>query len=179
MKLNQWRHPMNNHEQALRAIGVSRDAESPGGKSLLVAFNRKPTDDELRHVHDTLAALQRTEPPAHKAIQDAIEYGTGVYRINQDGTTKHIPHADLYAEQPEAAQDERSRFEAWWKREGRFTIRSKEKCFRKRQAAKCDAAQQSAWASKWHRLVISLGCLFDFDTSGSVDEIAKAAADKR
>lgn len=36
----------------LRIVGVSRDAESPGEKSVLVAFNRRPTDDELRAFHD-------------------------------------------------------------------------------------------------------------------------------
>lgn len=38
--------------QPLRIIGVSRDIESPGEKSALVAFNRRPTDDELRSFHD-------------------------------------------------------------------------------------------------------------------------------
>lgn len=32
-------------------------------------------------------------------------------------------------------------------------------------------------ADKWHRLVISLGCMFGFDTSGSAEEIGKVAAD--
>lgn len=35
------------------------------------------------------------------------------------------------------------------------------------------------WAAEWHRLVVSLGCLFDFDTSCSAEEIGKAAAAKR
>lgn len=38
----------------LRAIGVSRDLESPGERSVLVAFNRRLTDDELRALHDLL-----------------------------------------------------------------------------------------------------------------------------
>jgi hypothetical protein len=39
-----------------RVLGVSRDAESPSGKGLLVAFERALTDDELRHFHDSLTA---------------------------------------------------------------------------------------------------------------------------
>lgn len=38
-----------------RALGVSRDDESPGGKGVLVAFDRALTDDELRALHDLLA----------------------------------------------------------------------------------------------------------------------------
>ena len=36
------------------AVGISRDAESP--KSLLIAFDREPTDDEMRALHDGLRA---------------------------------------------------------------------------------------------------------------------------
>lgn len=96
---------MNNHEQALRAIGVSRDAESPGGKSLLIAFNRKPTDDELRRVHDTLAALQPTEQPAQIDV-GTIDDSTGYAVAMPPTETLSLPVV-----QPEAAQDERSRFE--------------------------------------------------------------------
>jgi hypothetical protein len=38
-----------------RAIGVSRDMESPGEKSVLIAFERPLSDDELRHLHDALS----------------------------------------------------------------------------------------------------------------------------
>lgn len=40
------------------AIGVSRDAESPGGKGVRVAFARALTDDELRNLHRILATGQ-------------------------------------------------------------------------------------------------------------------------
>jgi hypothetical protein len=43
---------MNPPKEALRACGVGRNAEEP--KSLLVYFNRPPTNDELRAVHDFL-----------------------------------------------------------------------------------------------------------------------------
>lgn len=38
-----------------RAWGVSRDAESPGCKGVLVSFERKLSDDELRGLHDLLS----------------------------------------------------------------------------------------------------------------------------
>lgn len=34
-------------------------------------------------------------------------------------------------------------------------------------------------AEAWHRLVMSLGCMFDFDTSGSLEEVAASAAAAR
>ena len=37
--------------EGLRCNGVSRDADSPGQRSILVSFNRRLTDDELRFFH--------------------------------------------------------------------------------------------------------------------------------
>lgn len=37
---------------ALKSVGISRDAGEP--KSLLIAFNRSPTNDEMRAVHEFL-----------------------------------------------------------------------------------------------------------------------------
>jgi hypothetical protein len=45
-----------------RAIGVSIDAESPGEKGVLVSFERKLTDNELRTLHGRLAATTAAEP---------------------------------------------------------------------------------------------------------------------
>ncbi len=39
----------------LKVNGVSRDAESPGGKSVLVHFTRALTDGELRFFHEVCA----------------------------------------------------------------------------------------------------------------------------
>jgi hypothetical protein len=41
-----------------RCVGVGRDAESPGGKSVSVAFEREPSDDELRTLHNMLATTR-------------------------------------------------------------------------------------------------------------------------
>lgn len=49
-----------------RAIGVGRDMESPGRKSVLVAFERELTDDELRVLHDAL------RQPITSALQEAL-----------------------------------------------------------------------------------------------------------
>lgn len=38
--------------QYLKAIGISRMSDNE--KALLVCFNRKPTDDEMRRIHDML-----------------------------------------------------------------------------------------------------------------------------
>jgi hypothetical protein len=43
-----------------RIFGVSRDAESPGGKAVLVTFHRALSDDELRAFHEILA--RRAQP---------------------------------------------------------------------------------------------------------------------
>lgn len=52
-------HQMSKGQSPLpRVCGVSRDAESPGGKSILVSFDRELTDDELRRLHDILAARE-------------------------------------------------------------------------------------------------------------------------
>lgn len=48
-------HDGQHGPRPLRAVGVSRDLESPGERSVLVAFNRRPTDEELRDLHDRLA----------------------------------------------------------------------------------------------------------------------------
>lgn len=40
----------------LRAIGYSRDLQSPGEKCVLVSFNRRPTDDELRSMKVNIEA---------------------------------------------------------------------------------------------------------------------------
>jgi hypothetical protein len=45
-----------------KAIGVSRDAESPGEKSVLVAFKERLTDDQLRALHDLLAGKTAAAP---------------------------------------------------------------------------------------------------------------------
>ncbi len=42
------------HASLPRAWGVSRDADSPGQRSVLVAFERALTDDELSALHDLL-----------------------------------------------------------------------------------------------------------------------------
>lgn len=42
----------------LKAVGVSRDAGEP--KAISIAFNRYPTDDEMRAVHNFLR-----RPPGH------------------------------------------------------------------------------------------------------------------
>jgi hypothetical protein len=47
-------------EIALKAVGTGRDAGEP--KSLLVAFNRRPTDDELRAVQTFLRRAPATCP---------------------------------------------------------------------------------------------------------------------
>ena len=38
--------------------GVGRDAEHPSGRFLFVALNRRPTDDELRAIHELLRELR-------------------------------------------------------------------------------------------------------------------------
>lgn len=38
-------------------------------------------------------------------------------------------------------------------------------------------APQAQHSDAWHRLVISLGCMFGFETSGSIDEVAASARD--
>jgi hypothetical protein len=45
----------------LRVLGVSRDCGSP---AILVAFNRMPSDDELRDLHERLQLLYRKLQPA-------------------------------------------------------------------------------------------------------------------
>ncbi len=44
----------------LKAVGASRDAGEP--KSLAISFNRIPTDDELRAVHNFLRRSPATCP---------------------------------------------------------------------------------------------------------------------
>lgn len=46
---------MNDQQKLPRALGVSRDFESPSHKSVLIDFEREITDDELRALHDMLA----------------------------------------------------------------------------------------------------------------------------
>ena len=55
----------------LSVLGVSRDADSPGGKSILVAFSRQLTDAELRFFHEVcertaplMAILDAPSPPS-------------------------------------------------------------------------------------------------------------------
>jgi hypothetical protein len=48
--------PASNDKTAFpRVLGVGRDAESPGGKGVLVSFENEPTDDELRAFHAAIA----------------------------------------------------------------------------------------------------------------------------
>lgn len=54
------RQPVSEGLTLPKVFGVSRDAESPGGKGVLVSFHRALTDDELRAFHDRLSAV----PPA-------------------------------------------------------------------------------------------------------------------
>lgn len=49
-----------------RAVGVSRDAQSPGGRGVEVFFERELSDDELRSLHDILAG--RSAPPTDEQI---------------------------------------------------------------------------------------------------------------
>jgi hypothetical protein len=49
-----------------KAIGVCRDVGSPGQKTVLVAFERQLSDDELRSLHDRLrASYKGVEPKPH------------------------------------------------------------------------------------------------------------------
>lgn len=52
--------PCSPHGPALRKIGVGRDFENE--HALLISFNRKPTDDELRFIDDLLARLLSVHP---------------------------------------------------------------------------------------------------------------------
>lgn len=54
-------HLVSDREQ-LRCPGVGRDAENE--KSLCFYFNRKPTDDEMRYLHEVMqrAAAVRHSP---------------------------------------------------------------------------------------------------------------------
>lgn len=51
---------------ALRAVGVARMHDND--QAVLVCFDRKPTDDELREVHDTLAG----RPTARSAVVASV-----------------------------------------------------------------------------------------------------------
>jgi hypothetical protein len=53
-----------------RAHGVSRDAESPGGKGILIFFERPLSDDELRTLQDILA--HRAEPSVTEADERTL-----------------------------------------------------------------------------------------------------------
>ena len=70
-----------------RALGVSRDAESPGGKGVLVAFERALTDDELRALHDRLSgptAAQKASALIERASKPAAEKEAQGGRMNFD-----------------------------------------------------------------------------------------------
>ena len=58
------------------AIGVSRDAESPGEKSVLISFDRALTDNELRYLHELLAGrivIAQLEPEIARAALNIKE----------------------------------------------------------------------------------------------------------
>jgi len=62
-----------------RCVGVGRDAESPGGKSVSVAFEREPSDDELRTLHNMLATTRTagsaTPVAARSTVTGVVEPG--------------------------------------------------------------------------------------------------------
>jgi hypothetical protein len=67
--------------QKLRAVGVARMHDNE--QAVLVCFDRKPTDDELRDVHDTLAG--RISAPSAglsiKHIQDAPRVKRNTFKV--------------------------------------------------------------------------------------------------
>jgi hypothetical protein len=53
-----------------KAVGVSRDAESPGQKSVLVAFKERLTDDQLRALHELLAGRTAAAPVSEQTVPE-------------------------------------------------------------------------------------------------------------
>lgn len=56
------------NSEHLRAVGVARDPDNP--QMLFLAFNRPPSDDEMRAVHDFLR-----RPPARCPFCSTPTYG--------------------------------------------------------------------------------------------------------
>lgn len=48
--------PRPEPSQSLRCPGIGRDEEAPHGAALTLYFNRRPTDDEMRAIHDLVQA---------------------------------------------------------------------------------------------------------------------------
>lgn len=46
-----------NGEPLLHLNGVGRDTSDGSGRSLLLFFNRQPSDDEMRAIHDALRPI--------------------------------------------------------------------------------------------------------------------------
>jgi hypothetical protein len=79
-------------EQTLpRVIGVGRDAESPGFKSVLVAFERPLNDDELRALHELLSRHAITVP-----VTAAKPVAWGLLAIQEPELTNDAELADYW-----------------------------------------------------------------------------------
>lgn len=82
-----------------RAVGVSRDVASPGEKSVLVAFNRRLTDDELRALHNCLLAFAaQDEPPIAIDFEDVLDGAQTriAQQAAEDGVAMTLADARVY-----------------------------------------------------------------------------------
>jgi hypothetical protein len=79
--------------QKLRAVGVARMHDNE--QAVLVCFDRKPTDDELRDVHDTLAG-RIVAPSAGLSIRRWSMW-SGIEGINprEDPNGAYVLYSDL------------------------------------------------------------------------------------
>ena len=49
-------NPESHEAESLRCPGIGRDEEAPRGAALTLYFNRRPTDGEMRAIHDLVQA---------------------------------------------------------------------------------------------------------------------------
>ncbi len=78
----------------LRAKGIGRDFENE--QTLFVSFNRRPTDDELRALHDLLRDMAEDVPATSRASGDA-------YMIRRHHPTSEVCHNEPTQEMVAAA----------------------------------------------------------------------------
>lgn len=81
-----------------KVSGVSRDAESPGQKSVLVAFDRRLTDDELRALHDRLVSAPtnagvRDDAARYHWLRDKSEPGICAFYLSVGAAFKGVKFA--------------------------------------------------------------------------------------
>lgn len=70
--------------------GVGRDPEDPSGRTLFVALDRKPTDDEVRALHGTM-----TDDKYERLRQDYESLGNTYLLLKKDYDTLQRKHQQL------------------------------------------------------------------------------------